>query len=223
MKKYLLFIPCLYLTLQFNPIFAQIYNISTTTVNDNSGTLFDSGGVSGNYSNGETFNFTICPTDFQSCIIIDFVSFDLKGGDYMRIYDGTSVVAALTKNATPTSFAVYNSCANIRFESNNFSTASGWQLTWTTTDDCPPPAPNDCIRSIPVCDNGILNFNSFGPGNNDFASPNNDNACLLKQENQSAWYKIRVGDNPTDGGLLEFKLSPEAGPAEDYGLCHLWP
>ena len=223
MKKYLLLIQLFYISTQISPVFGQIYNMSTTTVNDNSGTLYDSGGPSNNYSNGETFNFTICPTNVESCILIDFTSFDLKTGDFLQIFDGTSMVASLTNGASPTNFVIYNSCVNIRFIANNFNTANGWELSWTTTDDCPPPAPNDCIRAVPVCDNGLLNFNSFGPGNNDFTIPNNDQGCLLQGEHQSAWYKIRVGDHPTDGGLLEFVLTPEAEQGEDYDFAVYGP
>ncbi len=223
MKKLLLIITLLFVSFLFSAVWAQTYNISNTTVTDNSGTLYDSGGPFNNYSNGEIIEFQICPTTFGQCILIEFVDFTLNLGDVLQIHDGAGVVASLTKGATPQSFAVYNTCAVISFTSNNISTSAGWELTWEASDDCPPPAPNDCIRAIPVCDNGILNFNSFGPGNDDFASTNNDSGCLLLEEHQSAWYKIKVGDHPTDGGLLEFVLSPEAGNDEDYDFAIYGP
>ncbi|MEZ4884064.1 MAG: gliding motility-associated C-terminal domain-containing protein [Chitinophagales bacterium] len=223
MKKYLLFLILLFISSMFSTIWGQTYIISETTVTDNSGTLFDSGGSTDNYGNGEYYDFTICPTDFTECILIDFVSFDMKLGDVLQIIDGTNIVASLTKSANPKTFVVYNSCTIIRFISNDLSTAEGWELTWTTSTDCPPPAPNDCLRAIPVCDNGILNFNSFGPGNDDFASISNHKGCLTGSEHQSAWYKIRVGDHPTDGGMLEFVLTPEAGADEDYDFAIYGP
>lgn len=222
-KKLLIILLLLFAITPFSNTWAQVYNISNTTVFDNSGTLYDSGGPDGNYSNGEFIEFEICPTSFNQCILIDFLFFDLNLGDVLEIQDGTGVIASLTKGASPQSFAVYNTCAIIRFISNNVSTDIGWELTWEASDDCPPPAPNDCIRAIPVCDNAVLNFNSFGPGNDDFASTNNENGCLLLKEHQSAWYRIKVGDHPTDGGLLEFVLTPEAGSQEDYDFAMYGP
>ncbi len=223
MKKYLLFIALLFASSLFSVALAQIYNMSNLLVTDNTGTLYDSGGPTGDYGNGEFLNFTICPQDFQGCILIDFTSFEMNLPDILEIYDGGGIVASLTKGAVPVSFVVYNSCTTIRFISNNLSTDEGWELSWTTVSDCPPPAPNDCIRAVPVCDNGVLNFNSFGPGNDDFASSLNDKGCLTGNEHQSAWYQIKVGDHPTDGGLLEFVLTPEAGAAEDYDFAIFGP
>jgi len=223
MKKHLLFLTLLFANALFSEAIAQVYNMSDLLVNDNTGTLYDSGGPAGDYGNGEFLNFTICPIDFEGCILIDFTNFEMKAEDRLEIYDGTGIVANLTKGASPITFVVYNSCTTIRFTSNPLSTASGWELSWSTSNDCPPPAPNDCIRAVPVCDNGVLNFNSFGPGNDDFASTFNKKGCLTGNEHQSAWYQIKIGEHPTDGGLLEFVLSPEAGAAEDYDFAIYGP
>lgn len=223
MKNYLFFLIFLFTSTLLSPTWAQTYNMSNTIVTDNTGTLYDSGGPFGNYANGENFTFDICPTNVDECILIEFSFFDLNLGDILEIRDGLGIVASLTKGAQPQSFAVYNTCATIVFKSNNVSTDFGWELTWSSSNNCPPPAPNDCIRAVPVCDNGVLNFNSFGPGNDDFASNNNENGCLLLEEHQSAWYQIKVGDHPTDGGLLEFVLTPEAGSNEDYDFAIYGP
>ena len=118
MKKYLLFIVLLFANALFSEAIAQIYNMSDLLVNDNTGTLYDSGGPVNDYGNGEFLNFTICPVDFGGCILIDFTSFDIKAGDLLEIYDGAGIAASLTKGAAPVSFVIYNSCATIRFTSN---------------------------------------------------------------------------------------------------------
>jgi len=56
--------------------FGQTYLISTGgTISTCSGTLYDSGGASGDYSPGEDYTITLC-SDNGSAIRVDFLSGD---------------------------------------------------------------------------------------------------------------------------------------------------
>jgi len=70
--------------------------ITGGTVNQCSGTFFDSGGVSGQYSANEDITFTICPGEPGNDININFASFDVESfNDILRVYQGTNTAGTL--------------------------------------------------------------------------------------------------------------------------------
>ena len=79
-----------------NHIFSQTYRPDTLngqTVRTCSGTFYDSGADTGNYSNNENWIVTFCADSGR--IKIDFLSLDLRneGGDTLKIYDGENTSA----------------------------------------------------------------------------------------------------------------------------------
>lgn len=85
--------------------------------------------------------------------------------------------------------------------------------------------PVDCVNAIPVCNSLQLNYNSNGPGVNDFGpGPNNfSNGCLLGDEHQSAWFQIYISPSSPPGATLAFTLTPTAGMGEDYDFALYGP
>jgi gliding motility-associated-like protein len=85
--------------------------------------------------------------------------------------------------------------------------------------------PVDCINAIIVCDNQQLNYNSNGPGLNDFGpGPNNNaNGCLTSDEHQSAWFQIYISPSSPPGATLAFTLSPTGGQGQDYDFALYGP
>lgn len=67
---------------------------------------------------------------------------------------------------------------------------------------------SDCVNALPICDNSSLNYSSSGPGEDDFANPNNDNGCLLFGEHESLWLVIRISQMSPPNASLGFTLSP---------------
>lgn len=66
-------------------------NGGTTTC---SATFTDDGGLSGNYSNSQTLEYTICPDAANSKVQADFTAFNLEDGyDFLEIFDGNSTAA----------------------------------------------------------------------------------------------------------------------------------
>jgi gliding motility-associated-like protein len=71
---------------------SQTYLISDGgTINTCSGTLYDSGGASGDYGGSENYSITICSDNPGSTMKLTFTEFDTESGwDELSIYDGTS-------------------------------------------------------------------------------------------------------------------------------------
>ena len=91
-------------------------------------------------------------------------------------------------------------------------------------ETCPPPPVdetqnNDCVRSQTICINDVIDWNSVGPGADDFANPLNQSGCLIDQETQSAWYYFEFDDQTPPGTLVEFTLDPVGGDGEDYDFA----
>ena len=75
---------------------------------------------------------------------------------------------------------------------------------------------NDCINAEVVCSNDDIAFNPQGPGENDFANPNNDPGCMVALEQNSAWYYFEIDAAAPPGLELGFIINPNGGLGEDY-------
>lgn len=135
-----------------NYLFSQTYNISTNnnqTINTCSGTLFDSGGNTGDYSANEDKKITFCSTN-NECIRIKFNSFNTESNyDFLYIYDGPNtsspIRATLTGTSIPTDIFSSSSCITIRFVSDGVIQRAGFSITISCTPNCyiPPPPPSN--------------------------------------------------------------------------------
>ena len=85
--------------------------------------------------------------------------------------------------------------------------------------------PVDCTNAIPVCNSQQLNFNSNGPGMNDFGPGPNDNSngCLSGDEHQSAWFLIYISSGSAPNATLAFTIDPSGGMWEDYDFALYGP
>ncbi|MFK7934409.1 MAG: CUB domain-containing protein, partial [Saprospiraceae bacterium] len=108
-----------------------------------SGTLYDSGGPDGNYGGNENALFTICPQEFNQCIVLDIQELALEDGfDRLRIYAGNdnnanNLIANLTGVIAANSFQLQASseCVTIEFASDPLISDTGFELTWACTPD----------------------------------------------------------------------------------------
>ena len=113
-----------------------------TTVSDASGTLTDgspTGGYLTNYSNCSDCEYLIQPTGTSS-VFINFDNFStIEGEDSLYVYDGADDTApllyALSGDTVPDSFFSSTGSVYFHFVSDNFRTAPGWQVSYTTAFD----------------------------------------------------------------------------------------
>ncbi|MFC2086963.1 hypothetical protein ACFLSA_02220 [Bacteroidota bacterium] len=112
---------------------AQSYTIDVQhddTVTSCSGTFYDSGNESTNYSNDENFWASFCSTNDTS-IIFEFQTLKLAANDTLKIYDGPDTLAPLLTEYEniDTSFTIISTdtCFTFRFISNSSGTNEGWK------------------------------------------------------------------------------------------------
>lgn len=150
---------------------------------DCTGTFYDSGGASGNYSNNETFTKTFCSDGTSGTHIqLNFSGIDLAAGDVLCFYDGPNTAATLlscSDDYPPGSpFIVQATAANpsgcltVQFESNGAGVATGWSAVIACVASCqtvladlvstnPVVFPAD-TGWIDVCPNERIFFNGAG-------------------------------------------------------------
>lgn len=126
-----------------------------------SGTLYDSGGDSSNYSSNENFVYTICSDMPGKCVQLTFLTFDLeKDFDFMYVYNGPSVASPLlgtfTGNNLPGSVTATSGCLTIRFVSDYTVTKSGWKALINCIQ-CP-------VNGCPTCNGGTAPSNDACSG-----------------------------------------------------------
>jgi len=120
-------------------------NPSITSITAASGTHYDSGGASGNYSNDQRLLWCIQPPGASS-VTITFTQFDLENNwDFLFVYDGSTTSAPLLGRYTGTTLppTLTSSTGNllIEFRSDCATTAAGWTINYTSSSTTPPPPP----------------------------------------------------------------------------------
>ncbi len=155
--------------------------LGTQTCN---GTLFDSGGPDNDYSANDDATFTICPTDFHQCIILNVVNYETESGfDYLQFYEGDDVtgtqITQLSGTGQNLEIQVPGNCATIAFSADNSNESSGFEVTWScSTSPCTAQPPTTCaapaaIASLPFTAASLSNCLSGntitdGPCDDDF-------------------------------------------------------
>ncbi len=133
------------------------------------GTIYDSGGSGGNYSNNEDYTLTIC-SDNGDAVQVDFDDFITEDGyDYLYIYDGSTSgdpeIAALTGNlgGGAGTYTSSGTCITLRFRSDFSVTSGGFMASIS----CVEPAEQYTIDQpgdVTTC-NATL-YDSGGAGGN---------------------------------------------------------
>ena len=135
-------------------------NPNVTTLTTTSGSVFDSGGAAGNYSNDERELYLIEPAGATS-VTLSFAVFDLENNwDYMYIYDGNTTDAPLigifTGTTNPTTISSSGGSILLDFRSDCATTAAGWDLSWTSVVD---PVAGDLVAPTTLVD-ALANWNT---------------------------------------------------------------
>ena len=121
-------------------------NPSITTITNTSGSFYDTGGASSNYSDDERKLWLFSPPN-AATVTLNFNSFNVEANwDYMFIYDGSTTDAPLIGKYTGTnSPGVVTSSGStilVEFRSDCATTSPGWSVAYSSTqnnnDNTPP-------------------------------------------------------------------------------------
>lgn len=137
-----------------------------------SGQLYDTGGPDGDYSSGESFTYSICPTTPHNCIVFTLESYNIEfvAGDYLAFYDGDSPATGdlLLQISGPASFGTpqivsggggvcqqvqaSSGCLTVVFESDGSNEFEGFAGSWEcSSEPCAVP-PSMAVQSNPSTD-----------------------------------------------------------------------
>ncbi len=178
-----------------------------------SGTLWDSGGPTNDYSGNENLAFTICPQDFHQCIVINVVEFNTEQGwDFLAFYQGDNTsapqITEISGTGSNLEIQISGTCATIGFSSDGLVEDTGFQLTWSCSPNpCTTPPITTCddpveIPGLPYTENDLSNCFSgntiaFGPCNDDFLDGNDYVFSYTSPGDEC----IRIQTNGTNTGV----------------------
>ncbi len=172
-----LFVPCFLVLTTLSWGQGQQYSITGGSANACAGVIEDSGGPSGEYSDNETYVFTICPDVPGNVIYLTWFVFDLStagnNDDNLTIYDGDNTSATSLGTYTGTdlqnlivSGTVFNvtGCLTLEWHSNNTGTGN-FSCGFSCTTPCEHPLAA-AVMSEPVpawtCQGEAVQFNGSG-------------------------------------------------------------
>jgi len=138
------------------------------------GTLFDSGGLTGDYQVNEDTSFTICPTAFHQCIEINVETYEIeKNFDFLTVYEGSNTsgneLATISGTGWQTLAYAKSECVTVKFTADGSQNGGGFRLNWQClVEDCPEIEPTTCdaptiINQIPF---QATNLTTCFAGNN---------------------------------------------------------
>lgn len=214
MKKYILITGCIIIAMIRSE--AQSYNMQNAVISTCSGTLYDSGGPSANYSNNEHYQMTICSNGTpQQLITITFSSWAVSPGDELIIYEGSGTTGMVLVNTTTTDPVQWgpfqvggwvaqagDNCITLVFNSNSSTNSNGWVATFScinsnnqnfTLDiNTNVPQQNDTIS---LCQNApAINFSAFS------SYPNNN--IYYHQSDSTTIFNWDFGDGTSATGAM---------------------
>ncbi len=197
----------------------NVYNMSTQTVEDCSGTLYDSGGPDDRYADGESLTFSICPSEAPACIRLEVLSFAIENTfDILSFYDGPDTNSTLLgryPTLLPDVIDAHSGCLTIHFSSDLGTRFDGWEMNWNcyASPGCPalPVSPQDCIGAIPICQNVYMEEEAYIDEGNIDNEINKEQSCLGDGEKNSVWYTFTVQES----GDLSFLITPN-NDNDDY-------
>lgn len=133
-----------------------------------SGTFYDSGGSSGNYSDDEHLIWTISPAG-ASNVTLTFNNFNVENTwDYLYVYDGPNVWSPLigyyTSTSNPGTLIASTGTMTIEFRSDCATNYAGWDASWTSNGSTITPANLSITTATCPHDSVTLKWANSGAG-----------------------------------------------------------
>ncbi len=131
------------------------------------GTIYDSGGPTGNYTGNTSSTVTIAPPG-ASQVTIHFTQFDMEAGyDYLYVYDGPTtaspVIGSFTGTTIPADVTSSGGSITVRQYSDPYVEGAGFTIQWTCITPTNPPVANFKADVTQTC-TGNIRFTDLTTG-----------------------------------------------------------
>lgn len=131
------------------------------------GTVYDDGGPSANYSDLSNGVVTISPTG-ASKVKLHFTQFGMENGyDYLYVYDGPStaspIIGSYTGNTIPADITSTGGSITLRQSSDNYVNGVGFTIQWTCISPNSPPVADFTADATQTC-TGAVQFTDLSTG-----------------------------------------------------------
>jgi hypothetical protein len=159
------------------------------------GTLYDSGGPTGNYGNNESKTFNIVPSG-NTFVCLKFSQFNVASSDFVKVYNdinGTgTLLGSFTGTTIPSQIQTINGSTkmSVRFTSNSSGTSSGFKAIWSSDADDAFAAETEA--RILGADNAQLNNTSAFSGVRVFPNPADSKITIGFNVEQEGQAKVAV-------------------------------
>ncbi len=116
------------------------FNMPNFSAIGSRGTLYDSGGPTGNYGNNESKTFNIVPSG-NTFVCIRFTEFNLAASDFVKVYNGLggtgTLLGTFTGTTLPPQIQTINGShvMSVKFTSNSSGVSSGFKAIWSSDGD----------------------------------------------------------------------------------------
>ncbi len=194
--------------------YAQTYLISDESIETCGGTLYDTGGASGQYGNNESYTLVLC-SDNGSTIELQFTSFNLASGDLLDIYNGagiTNLLVSGTGSSLNGQTVISNvDCLTLVWSTNASGTAAGFAANIICSTLCQGyttaitsnPAITDPINGyLDICPGTTVNFTAVS----DFFNNGSEGYTQSTASTNYTWQLIdefsQIIENQTGLGLI---------------------
>ena len=141
----------------------QLPSTGTTNITTCAGTLYDDGGINGQYSANANGSITITPATAGNKIRLQFTAFDVETGyDWVYIYDGTTVNAPLigAYNSGSQPGTVYGTSASgaltVRLTSDGVVQLNGFAATIGCVTTVPTVLPDLTLQGATVSPTSVV-------------------------------------------------------------------
>jgi len=202
---------------------AQTYLISDGgTVNTCNGTLYDSGGATGDYNNNEDYTMTICSDMAGTPVELYFVMFDVESATYdnLTIYDGPNTGSPVLAGPAGSSdlqdetITASGDCLTLVWETDGSVTYPGFEIDISCAMTCqdysidivstsPGLSPPVDSMWIDVCQGDQVTFTAEG------TYPNNNTDYLQSDDNVTWEWTASSGNTTIElSGQGENEFSP---------------
>jgi len=159
-SKFIRIVAVLFLVSVGTNLYSQTYlmngTTNNTTVSTCNGTLYDSGGTSGQYQSNESYTITVCSSGGSS-IIAEIISFATElNYDHLYIYDGPNTASPLLIQSSGDpgcegqTYESSGTCLTFRFTSETSITAAGFQIALNCGLPCQAFTASLISPSLPV-------------------------------------------------------------------------